>query len=110
MNSRRARFSGARGVTPANVVTLLTKAADPVGSAALKIALRRKWRRGELNPRPETTQMAASTCLSGLLISIPAAEVGVLRRDPDVCFSPLRQRPSVTASVLISAYRSHASR
>src|SRR5688572_27134340 len=25
------------------------------------------WRRGELNPRPETTQMAASTCLFGVL-------------------------------------------
>jgi len=38
-----------------------------------------KWRRRELNPRPETPQMAASTCLVGFLISMLTTKIDTLR-------------------------------
>lgn len=43
-----------------------------------------EWRRGELNPRPEITRMAASTCVVDVLISIPAAGIDTLRGGPAV--------------------------
>ena len=43
-----------------------------------------EWRRGELNPRPEITRMAASTRLVDILISVPAAAIDSLRQDPAV--------------------------
>src|SRR4051812_32627643 len=69
-----------------------------------------EWRRRELNPRPKTTLIAASTCLSVLLISTPATKNSTLHRSPDVFFSPLSQRPSQEASLLFSADRSQTSR
>src|SRR5688572_7915788 len=50
-----------------------------------------KWRRGELNPRPEITQMAASTCLSGVLISAAMTSTNTLRHGPDLLISPNAQ-------------------
>jgi hypothetical protein len=44
----------------------------------------RRWRRGESNPRPEITRMAASTCLVDVLISIIATSIDTLRHDPVV--------------------------
>lgn len=68
------------------------------------------WRRGELNPRPEITRMAASTCVVGVLISTPAAGIDTLRRNPVVSFSPVHQRPNAPASPQFSANVSQASR
>ena len=59
-----------------------------------------EWRRGELNPRPEITRMAASTCIVDGLISIPAAGIDTLRRGPVVFVSPFDQRPNRKASPL----------
>ena len=56
------------------------------------------WRRRELNPRPEITPMAASTCIVAFLISTPAAGSDTLRRDPVVFISLLDQRPNQEAS------------
>src|SRR5438105_14718442 len=57
-------------------------------------AQRVEWRRRESNPRPEITEMAASTCLVGFLISTAAAKADILRRGPVVFVSPLDQRPN----------------
>ena len=59
-----------------------------------------EWRRGELNPRPEITRMAASTCIVDVLISVPAAAIDSLRRDPVVFISLPDQRPNQAASLL----------
>ena len=67
-------------------------------STALIFAFGENWRRGELNPRPEITRMAASTCLVGVLISALPANADILRRSPVVCFSPADQRPNRQAS------------
>ena len=69
-----------------------------------------KWRRGELNPRPEITRMAASTCLVGVLISNPPAIADTLRRAQAVCFSPADQRPNPPASPHFAAVASRATR
>jgi len=50
-------------------------------------AQRVEWRRGELNPRPETTQMAASTCLVDVLISTATTNIDILRHGPAVFIS-----------------------
>jgi hypothetical protein len=42
------------------------------------------WRRGELNPRPETPQMAASTCLVGFLISMLTTKIDTLHQHPAI--------------------------
>src|SRR3954453_2612463 len=57
-----------------------------------------EWRRGELNPRPEITRMAASTCLVAFLISAPAAGSDTLRRRPVVFISSADQRPNQQTS------------
>ena len=41
-----------------------------------------------MNPRPEITLMAASTCVVGLLISMPVAKIDTLHRHPVVFISP----------------------
>ncbi len=45
------------------IVLLVLSAFSPLLSP-FKFCRRQKWSRRELNPRPETTQMAASTCLA----------------------------------------------
>ena len=57
-----------------------------------------EWRRRELNPRPEITRMAASTCIVDGLISVPSAGIDTLRWGPAVCVSPADQRPNRQAS------------
>ncbi len=69
-----------------------------------------QWRRGELNPRPEITRMAASTCLVGVLISNPGAIADNLPRVQAVCFSPADQRPNPPASPHFAAVASRATR
>jgi hypothetical protein len=68
-------------------------------------AERAEWRRRELNPRPKITLIAASTCVVGLLISIQPAGIDTLRRNPDVCFSSLHQRPNEATSPLFRLAR-----
>src|SRR5689334_8805749 len=62
-----------------------------------------RWRRGELNPRPETTSVSASTCLGGVLLSSRMTNTVILHAGSDVNFSPRSQRPSCAASLLFSA-------
>jgi len=53
--------------------------------------IKTKWRRGELNPRPETAQMTASTCVSCGLSSFRRPNAGTLPPEPDVQFLGLAQ-------------------
>ena len=62
-----------------------------------------------MNPRPEITRMAASTCLFAFLISAPAAGSDTLRRGPVVFISPLDQRPNQKASPLFATGVTRAS-
>src|SRR5437867_4381581 len=64
-----------------------------------------KWRRGESNPRPETSAVPASTCLVGVLISIRAAIADILRAAPAVLISSLHQRPNEETSLLFLSRR-----
>ena len=43
-----------------------------------------QWRRGELNPRPKTTPVMASTCLADNLISTGGPGIGALPVGPTV--------------------------
>ena len=68
-----------------------------------------QWRRGELNPRPEITRMAASTCIVGFLISTAATKTDTLRRSPVVLVSSPDQRPNQAASPLFATDVTRAS-
>jgi hypothetical protein len=73
------------------------------------ISIEMYWRRGDLNPSPVTTSEAASTCIVDGLISIPAANVDILRRGPVVLISPCDQRPNHKASPHFAADVTRAS-
>src|SRR5688572_18598087 len=47
-----------------------------------------EWRRGELNPRPETSNVSASTCLGGVLLSSPVTGTVTLHAGSVVFVSP----------------------
>jgi hypothetical protein len=64
-----------------------------------------EWRRRELNPRPEVTPIAASTCLSRGLISILMPNTSTLHQAPVVLISPSDQRPNQKASPLFRPAR-----
>ena len=51
-------------------------------------AQRVEWRRGELNPRPETSNVSASTCLGGVLLSSRMTNTVILHAGSDVLISP----------------------
>ena len=51
-----------------------------------------------MNPGPDITRMAASTCIVTFLISTPVPGSDTLHRGPVVFISPLDQRPNQAAS------------
>ena len=95
---------------PGNVLPVKIRHGRGVASAQEKMCRRSKWRRGESNPRPEITEVPASTCLDGILISIRAATTANLRAAPDVFISSADQRPNQQTSPLFAADVSRALR
>ncbi len=58
-----------------------------------------------MNPRVVMTEMAASTCVVGLLISLHHPKTDTLVRQPAPWFLPSRQEHDATASPLIDRIR-----
>jgi hypothetical protein len=58
-----------------------------------------------LNPSPETTSEAASTCLGDCLISTPATKIVILRRHPAVLNLALDQQPNQRARIALCGRR-----
>jgi len=64
-----------------------------------------------LNPRPEITRMAASTCVVDLLFLLPVAKIDTLHWQPVVFVSPSPNDLALRASLCFSAdaFQAHAS-
>ena len=115
----RARGTAGMALDPGGIVSRepddgsrATKQEKPRRSAAFRCSSSnaRQWRRRELNPRPETSQIAASTCLVGVLSLDP----GDGRRHSSSGSRRLHltgdQRPSFPASPRFAASRLRAGR
>ena len=102
----RSAYSGhsTRSFPPHVAHALHSLIAWPANERAQRV----EWRRGESNPRPEITRMAASTCIVDVLVSTSAPGIDTLRRGPAVCFSPPDQRPNPAASPHFAADASRA--